>query len=344
MKLGIFANAFAALPLREALKTIRHLGIDMVEFSSGEEAGNPHIDSAELLANPEKLRETMQMFKYYELGISAISCHGNPVSPRTEVRVLSQRKIKDAILLAEKMGVDRIITFSGCPGDCDGATYSDWVTTGWPQDFSDVLKWQWEKKLTPYWNEIVPFARDHGVEKIALELHPGFCCYNPKTLHMLRGYVGNTIGANLDFSHLLWQRMDPILVIRELGDAIYHMHAKDISMDEEAVRLHGYISTNDYIYPKERSFNFRVVGYGQDMMFWKNVYAELRKCGYDYVSSIELECEMLDGMYGAQKAVEFLKECMLFDQAGSGDKWLDIIQEPNPEQDARYGVGKTAKQ
>ena len=68
----------------------------------------------------------------------------------------------------------------------------------------------------------------HNVHKIALELHPGFCVYNTRSLLKLREAVGPEIGANLDPSHLIWQGMDLIAVIRELGkaNAIFHFHAK----------------------------------------------------------------------------------------------------------------------
>ena len=66
---------------------------------------------------------------------------------------------------------------------------------------------------TSYWKDFTAFAAGHGIEHIALELHPGQMCYNPETVKRLRADVGSDlIGVNLDFSHLLWQRMDPILV------------------------------------------------------------------------------------------------------------------------------------
>ena len=45
--------------------------------------------------------------------------------------------------------------------------------------------------------------------------------------------LGDTIGANLDPSHLFWQGIDVIEAIRVLGRerAIYHVHAKDTAID-----------------------------------------------------------------------------------------------------------------
>lgn len=45
--------------------------------------------------------------------ISVLSCHGNPLHPDPEVRRLHHDAFRKTILLAEKLGVDRVNTFSG---------------------------------------------------------------------------------------------------------------------------------------------------------------------------------------------------------------------------------------
>ena len=93
----------------------------------------------------------------------------------------TDRTKSNAVLLAEKMGVDTVIGFSGCPGDQENAKYPNWVTCPWPDDFLSILDWQWNQKLIPYWKETAAFAVAHNVPHIAFEMHPGFCVYNPKT-------------------------------------------------------------------------------------------------------------------------------------------------------------------
>ena len=70
--------------------------------------------------------------------------------------------------------------------------------------------------LIPYWEKATKFALEHGVSRIALELHPGFCVYNPEKLMKLREAVGPVIGANFDPSHLVWQGIDPVSAFRYL--------------------------------------------------------------------------------------------------------------------------------
>ena len=85
------------------------------------------------------------------------------------------------IELASLMDVPVVNCFSGTAGDHEGAKYPNWPVTPWPNEYGDVLKWQWEEKLIPYWKEVGQYAQDHNV-KIGLELHGGFLVHTPYTL------------------------------------------------------------------------------------------------------------------------------------------------------------------
>ncbi len=245
--------------------------------------------------------------------ISGLSCHGNPVHPQKDLAKMYNEAFEKTVLLAEKLGVTTINTFSGCPGDYEGAKYPNWVTCPWPDDFLKVLDYQWNDVLIPYWKDAVKFAKNHGVDKIALELHPGFCVYNPETLLKLRDAVGDEIGANFDPSHLFWQGIDPVLAIRKLGPAIYHFHAKDTKIDSYNTAVNGVLDTQHYGNDTTRSWVFRTVGYGHDYKVWKDIISELRMVGYDHVISIEHEDALMSPNEGLKKAIAFLKEVMIFE-------------------------------
>lgn len=340
MKIGVYTNAFREFPMEEAMRKIQAAGIQMVELGCGEESGFAHCDPQQLLADENKLAAFRGCIADHGLEISALSCHGNPVSPDEATRELSVRSMRNAVLLAEKLGLRNINCFSGCPGDWEGASLSNWVTVSWPMDYAQMYEWQWNEKLLPFWREFTAFAREHGVDRIGLELHPGQCCYNPRSLKRLREECGPEIGVNLDFSHLLWQRMDPILVIRELEGIIYHMHAKDISMDAELVRENGLINTAYFDEPRKRSWNFRSMGYGHGPEFWRNVFAELRRCGYDYVASIEMECEVLTIPDALPKAVRFLRENLPEDQEPGEQSWQKKTHEGKLKRLRQYGLAE----
>lgn len=337
MKIGIYTNAFREFPLEVALQKIQAAGIKMIELGCGEESGFAHCNPEELLADETKLEKFKGLIEKYGLEISALSCHGNPVSPNEKVRDLSVTSMRNAVRLAEKLSLQNINCFSGCPGDGENATLANWITVGWPMDYAQLYKWQWEEQLIPFWKKFTQFARDHGVTKIGIELHPGQACFNPTTLKYLRENCGPEIGVNLDFSHLLWQRMDPILVIRELEGMIYHMHAKDICIDEHLARENGLINTVYFDEPRKRSWNFRSIGYSHGAEFWRNVFAELRRNGYDYVSSIEMECEVLSIPDAVPKAVEFLRCNLPADRNSSEQSWQKKTHEGKLKRFCEYG-------
>lgn len=313
MKLGVLTVILGDLSLDETLQYLKSLGVQQVEIGCGGYPGTAHADAREFVKNPEKLDAFLATIKKHGLEIAAFACHGNPIHPNKEIARDYHEQFEAAILLAEKAGVDTVITFSGCPGDCEDSKLPNWVVATWPDDFQQIKKWQWEEKLIPYWKETCKFANEHGVSKIALELHPGFCVYNPDTLLKLREAVGPTIGANLDPSHLFWQGIDPVVAIRVLKDAIYHFHAKDTKIDPYITAERGVLDTSTFDRMSERPWLFRTVGYGHNEEVWRDIFSELRKVDYDGVVSIEHEDGLMTNKEGLEKAVEVLKKTIIFD-------------------------------
>lgn len=188
------------------------------------------------------------------------------------------------------------------------------MTCSWPEDYLKILEYQWHEVLIPYWREFAAFARQHGVTKIALELHPGFMVYNSETLKRLRAAVGPEIGVNFDPSHLLWQGMDPVTVIRELKEAIYHVHAKDVKVDPINTAINGVLDTRHYSDEINRSWIFRTIGYGNDAAYWKNIFSALRTIGYDGAVSIEHEDSLINRFEGFEKAIRLIKDALIVEE------------------------------
>ena len=193
----------------------------------------------------------------------------------------------------------------------------------WPPEYLEILDWQWNEVLIPYWKDFVAFAKAHGVNKIALEMHQGFCVHNTYTLKKLREAVGPEIGANLDPSHLIWQGMDPIQVIRALGgEAIFHVHAKDTKIDPINAPIDGTLDARPYNDELHRSWIFRSIGYGHDELFWKDFVSQLRLVGYDYVLSIEHEDSLMSKNEGLVKACDVLKRAITFEDKMTTMRWI----------------------
>jgi len=319
MKLGVFTCLLSNLPLAQALEYFKTLGIEMIEIGCGAYPGKAHADPEELLADPAKLAAFKKTIADSGMQISAFSCHANPLHPDPEIAAAFDKDLRNAVLLAEACGVRNLNTFSGCPGDHEGAKFPNWVTCPWPNEFGEILDWQWNEKLIPYWKDFVAFARSHGVDKIGLELHPGFCVYNTESLLRLRAAVGPEIGANFDPSHLVWQGMDPVACIRAMGDAIFHFHAKDTKIDKYNTAVNGVLDTKPYGDEINRSWIFRSVGYGNDASYWKDIISNLRMVGYDYAISIEHEDSLMSQNEGLSKAVSMLKDVLVTENPG--DMW-----------------------
>lgn len=304
------------MSLKDALAYFKSIGIEMIEIGCGGYPGNAHANPEVLLADEGKFKEFMDTIADSGLTVSALSCHGNPVHPQKDIAEKYDMTIRNTILLAEKMGLHQINTFSGCPGDCENSKYPNWVTCPWPEDYGKILNWQWNEVLIPYWKKTVEFAKAHGVNKIAFELHPGFCVYNTDSMKKIREAVGPELGANLDPSHLIWQGMDPVKVISELGDAIFHFHAKDTRVDKYNTAINGVLDTKSYGDLKHRSWLFRTVGFGNGEAYWRDIISALKLAGYDYAVSIEHEDALMSKTEGLEKAASFLKPLLIAETAG----------------------------
>ena len=321
MKQSVLSNLYGSKPLDEVLAHFKELGVEAVEIGCGGYPGKAHADPDILLNDEAAFEEWMNTFKKYDIELAALACHGNPVHPDPAIAADFDRDLRNAILLAEKAGVETVITFSGCPGDHPGAKYPNWVTCPWPDDFLKILDWQWNEVLIPYWKEAAAFAEAHKVTRIAFEMHPGFCVYNPETCLKLRAAVSLILGANFDPSHLVWQGIDPAYAIRYLGDAIYHVHAKDTKIDQQNTATNGVLDTKHYGDELHRSWVFRAVGYGHNETFWRDLVDTLRLVGYDRVLSIEHEDSLMSIDEGLDKAVRCLKPIIMHDPKPGTMSW-----------------------
>jgi sugar phosphate isomerase/epimerase len=316
MKVGVFAVMFSALKFEAALDYISSVGVEAVEIGCGGYVGDAHCKPAQLLDDPGAVAAFKQAVADRGLTISALSAHANPLHPNPEIGEAHRTYVTNAIRMAEAVGVDTVVTFSGCPGGGPGDMHPNWVTCPWPTDFAETVEWQWSEVLLPYWEKTASFAEERGV-RIAIEMHPGFCVYNPGTLLTLREAIGPAIGANFDPSHLFWQQVDLAAAIRTLGDAIYHFHAKDTKIDPINGGLNGVLDNTSYREFAKRSWIFRTVGYGHGEDTWRDVISQLRLVGYDGALSIEHEDGLMSGREGFEKAVQFLRNIVIREEAGS---------------------------
>jgi sugar phosphate isomerase/epimerase len=315
MKIGLFLALFNQDKFEDALDKAQKLGIDTVEIGTGNYPGDSHCKLDPLLKNADMRKRFLDAVKIRNLEISAFSCHGNMLHPNSKIAESHHKVFEKTILLAGKMGVAVVNNFSGTPGGAPGDKTPNWITCPWPTEYSDAHKWQWEKKIIPYWKKMAKFCENNGV-KTGLEMHPGISVYNPESLLRLRSVCGKSIGANFDPSHLFWQGIDPIHAIRALKGAIFHTHAKDTKVYKTNCEVNGVLDTKSYLDEIHRSWLFRTVGYGHGKEFWDDFVSTLRMCGYNGTLSIEHEDSLMSGNEGLKKAVEFLKSVVIREEVG----------------------------
>lgn len=315
MKLGVFAVLYGKKSLEEMLDHIQSKGLHTVEIGTGGYIGDAHCKPMELLQDEQKLHAFKQTFEQRNITISALSCHGNGLHPNSDVGDDHDRVFDATVELAAKLGVDTVVTFSGCPGESEHSKYPVWNTCPWPHDFSEMLKWQWEEKVIPYWRKKNELLKKHDI-RVAIEPHPGFVVYNNETMLRLRQECGTQIGANFDPSHYFWQGMDPAICIRELGEAIYHFHAKDTKVERINAERNGVLDMKPYQDMANRSWVFRTVGYGHNEEVWRDIISALQLVGYKGAISIEHEDGLMTNEEGLNKAIAFLKDSIVENAAG----------------------------
>ncbi len=309
MRLGVFTPLLSQMPLEDVLAKLKALQIDTVELATGNYPGDAHCKLS-MLEDASALKEFKRKLEDHGASISALSCHGNPLHPDPAQAKQAQEVNRKTILLAAELGVPTVVDFSGCPGDSPNAKAPNWVTCPWPPEYLSVLEWQWNEVVAPYWSRRAEFAAQHGIQ-IAIEMHPGFVVYNPETMLRLRLIAGPSIGCNYDPSHMFWQGIDPIAAVRILGEAIFHVHAKDTQIYQANLTRTGVLDTKPYTDERNRAWIFRTCGYGHGAEWWKEFVSTLRMFGYDKVLSIEHEDSLLSPSEGLAKAAEFLTDIVV---------------------------------
>lgn len=308
MKIGMITDSLPGTSLDAMLDVAARLEMEQLEFACGNWSSAPHIDLESMLGSAGARREFAARVADRGLGISALNCSGNPLHPGEHGRK-HDAVTRKTIELAGLMGVDRVVMMSGCPG-APGDAHANWITTEWPPEVRDVLRWQWDEVLIPYWRALTAYARSHGVTRLCLELHGHQNVYNVATLRRLRDAVGDVVGANLDPSHLMWMGADPIAAAHALGGAIYYVHAKDTRIEARLADVNGILDTtpgSDYTH---RAWNYITLGRGHDDAWWRRFVDALRASGYDGVLSIEHEDPAMSAEEGVEESVELLRRVL----------------------------------
>lgn len=326
MKLGVYNAILHDRSLPEALGVIADLGLTGIEINTGGFLPAVHVPTFDQILESDAARDDyLGIFEGTGVTIAGLNCNGNPLHPKPEIGQKHAEDIRRSIRLAERLGQNRVVTMSGLPGGEPGATVTNWIVNAWNSAALEVLDYQWGI-VADFWRETDRLAADHGV-KVALELHPQNVVFNTADVYRLIELTGAThVGVELDASHLFWQQMDPVAVVRELGPLIFHAAAKDIRVNPANARLYGVLDNrfrrlspeeprtnlggdewaNEW--PKDSAWDFVALGRGHDAAYWTEFLRALYEVDPDMMVNIEHEDVSLGRIEGLEVAAGVLKE------------------------------------
>jgi len=309
MKLSFCTDSLGNLAFEDMLDKLLSLDIHFIEITTGGWSPAPHLNLKSLLTDTSALSNFKQALESRGMKIAALNCSGNPLDPGElgkEHRDVAEKTME----LAQLLAVKKIVMMSGLPAGCAEDKIPNWVTytISWPPELKQVTDYQWHDVAIPYWKALVKKAESCGVEKIALENFSSQLVYNPETLFKLRDAVGPMIGLNLDPSHLIWMGADPIASARALGEAIHHVHGKDVRLERGLIEVNGLLETKEIDDVANRAWNYVAVGCGKDIQWWKEFFSVVKMTGYDGFVSLEMEDLTMSTEAGIQSSVAALKQ------------------------------------
>ncbi|KUM30911.1 sugar phosphate isomerase [Arthrobacter sp. EpRS66] len=325
MKLGVYNAILHDRPLTEALRIIADLGLTGIELNTGGFLAPTHVPNIDQILDSDAARDDfLEIFENTGVQIAGLNCNGNPLHPNRAISEKHAEDVRRSIKLAQRLGQHRVVTMSGLPGSEPGATRVNWVVNAWNSAALDQLDYQY-RVAADFWKETDALAQDHDV-KVALELHPQNIVFNPASFRELIERAGTSnIGVELDASHLFWQQMDPVAVVRDLGSWVFQAAAKDVRInphaaingvldnnfrklraDEPRTNLGGDEWANEW--PKNSAWDFVALGKGHDTAFWTEFLRALHEADPDMLVNIEHEDTELGAVEGLEVAAKVLRD------------------------------------
>jgi sugar phosphate isomerase/epimerase len=275
MQLGFVTAILADLSLEEVLRFASNEGFTSIEAmcwpvgkAERRYAGVTHIDVMDF--SKDDAKKVNSLLDQYNIRISSLGYYPNPLVADEQERETYAEHIKKVIAASSMLDINVMTTFVG-------------------RDPSRTIEDQWPL-FEEVWKPIVAFAETQGV-KIGIENCPMLFSYDewpggtnlaisPEVWRRMFDTIpSDYFGLNFDPSHLIWQHIDYVRAIKEFGDKLVHVHAKDTKIDADLIYERGITGVKWHI-PK-------LPGLGD--VNWGKYFSALTDAGYHGPVAIEVE-------------------------------------------------------
>jgi len=276
MKIGILTARFAAeeWPLDRIIAWAGENDIDCLEV-----AVPAHLAPAAM--SNEKTRAALSdKLRATGVTISSLAYYSSRIAdPDPAVRSEHVDGLLGTIEVAAGLGVDTVCTLAGMP--LPNKTKMRTIREDLPGIFEPVLDQAARRSV-----------------RVALE---NWFATNIQHLEHFRAIFEvlpqENFGLNFDPSHLLWQGIDYLAAVQEFAPRIFHTHAKDVAIDDAALRRVGVLEGGWWRYT--------IPGTGR--IAWGEYLGKLRDVGFDGAISIEHEDRTLDAEAGFRMGAKYLR-------------------------------------
>jgi sugar phosphate isomerase/epimerase len=283
MQLGYVSAILPDQTLEENFAIAAEIGYECVEVmcwpmgkATRRYAGVTHINVAEL--DEAMIGSINELSAKYGVAISGLGYYPNALSCDAAEAETAVEQIRAVITATSKLNLTRMNTFIG----------RDWtksVDDNWP-------------RFLETWKPIIQHAEDHGV-KVGIENCPmlftadewpgGKNLGSSPTIwrRMFNDIPSDNFGLNYDPSHMVLQHMDYLKPMREFADKLFHVHAKDVRVDQHLLDDLGILADpNLYHFPK-------LPGMGD--VDWGKFFSTLSDSGYRGPVCVEVEDRAYEG-------------------------------------------------
>lgn len=289
MQLGFVSAILPELSLAEVMQVARETGHSCVEVmcwpvskADRRYAGVTHLDATEF--SQKQADDVRRLVDQTGIAISALGYYPNALSPDLEDARKSADHIRKVIEAAATLGLGRANTFIG-------------------RDWTKSVEGNWPRFLET-WKPIIKLAEDVGV-KVGIEHCPMLftkdewpggknLAYSPAIWRRMFAEIGSpNLGLNYDPSHMIWQHMDYLVPLREFKDRLFHVHAKDVRLDQHKLNDVGILAhPSEYHTPK-------LPGLGD--VNWGRFFSTLTDVGYRGPVCVEVEDRAYEHSLEARK-------------------------------------------